>query len=251
MKCPWISYRNIFAHRKAEEKKMKKLMVLKALLFLTLLIALAILLPLHAQAVTYSGSLSANGGGIVATDGWDTSGTVLSWTVSDVGMQDGYVLWQYDYNFTVPFKNISHVIIEVSPDAQDSDFTILSGSSLGVAIYDGQGNSNPNMPEAMTGIKFGPDGLDYSFSFTTTRAPVWGDFYAKDGSSDGTWVTAWNEGFTSPDSDPIAAPSSGSLQNHILRPDTVAIVPEPVSSTLFILGGTILGFRRYRKIKKG
>jgi len=117
---------------------MKKIMTIPRLLVLASVILT--IATTSAQAVTYSGSLSANGGGIVATDGWDTSGTVLSWTVSDVGTQDGYVLWQYDYNFTVPFKNISHVIIEVSPDAQNSDFTILSGSSLGVDIYDGQGN---------------------------------------------------------------------------------------------------------------
>lgn len=226
---------------------MKKLTnISKVLLQLILAIIFTASMAGMAQAVTYTGSLNAGtNGGIVATDGWDGSSTILSWTVQDVGSQGGFLLWQYDYNFTVPSKNISHVIIEVSPNAQDSDFTILSGISQWVQNYDGQGNSNPNIPETMRGIKFGPDGLDYSFSFTTTRAPVWGDFYAKDGKSDGTFVTAWNAGFTASDTDPTVPPSNGSVSYSILRPNTAVIVPEPVSSILFIIGAATLGFRRY------
>jgi hypothetical protein len=237
---------------------MKNLMRLKTLLLLTLSILFLISLTGQAMAVTYTGSLSGGaGGGIIASDGWDNSGTILAWTVSDVGTLGGYVLWQYDYTFTGgSTKNISHMLIEVSPNSQTSDFTILSGSAPltgGAAIYDHTGESNINLPSDMWSIKFGPENPpdnSLSVSFTTTRAPVWGDFYAKDGKSGGVWVTAWNAGFGSPDTDPAAGPSNGSLNNHILRPDTMTVVPEPVSSTLFVIGGAVLGFRRLRKMQK-
>ena len=68
-----------------------------------------------ASAVLYEGNLTGAGGGITATDGWDNASTRLSWSVSDVGIQNGNILWQYDYLFQVPRKDISHMIIEVSP----------------------------------------------------------------------------------------------------------------------------------------
>ena len=210
-----------------------------------------IAVPVEAQ--TYSGSLTGNGGGITATDGWDSTSTIFSWDVSNVGSSGGFILWQYDYTFTVPTKSPSHFIIEVSPDAITNDFSILSGSSSGgVATYSpsDMGNSNVNMPENMRGFKFdNGDDLTESISFTTTRAPVWGDFYSKDGKFNpgGIWVTAWNDGFSTSDTDPVAGPSNGSLNNHILRPNGTVLVPEPISSTLFIVGGATLGFRRFRK----
>ncbi len=234
-------------------KMLKK--CLRMFLFILIVLNLAASMAGQARAVTYTGSMTANGGGITATDGWNSTSTILSWTVQDVGSSNGFILWQYDYTFIVPTKDISHMIIEVSPDAGTSDFTILSGvSSGGVDIYGPnlQGGSNPNMPGNMRGFKFDGTTLSESFSFTTTRAPVWGDFYANDGvfNPGQLDVTAWNLGLTSSDTDPSDGPSNGSLSNHILRPDTVQLVPEPISSTLFIIGGATLGIRRFCKKRK-
>jgi len=148
----------------------------------------------QAQALLYEGSLTGAGGGITATDGWDSPSTMFSWSISDVGVQNGDILWQYNYLFEVPRKDISHMIIEVSPEASDNEFAILSGSSAGVQVYGEEGNSNPNIPENMWGIKFEEGSLVLAASFQTTRAPVWGDFYAKDGVDDGINVTAWHTG---------------------------------------------------------
>jgi hypothetical protein len=213
----------------------------------------------QAQAVSYTGSLTGSGGGITATGPWNNASTTLLWTVKDVGIKDGFILWQYDYGFSVLDKDISHIIIEVSPTALMSDFTILSGKKPEVQNYgpDEGGNSNPNIPAAMTGIKLdGANSTLSSFSFTTTLAPVWGDFYAKDGKykigKTQYDVTAWNTGFT--DTDPTDDPSNGSVNNHILRPDSQAVrVPEP--TTLILLGTGITGigllacYRRMRRVK--
>ena len=78
-------------------------------------------------------------------------------------------------------------------------------------------------------------------AFDSWRDPVWGDFYAKCGGSPAN--EAWNMGFGSPDSDPMLAPINGSIDNHILVPDTHS--PEP-SSFLILAVGAIMLRRRKR-----
>jgi hypothetical protein len=101
-----------------------------------------------------------------------------------------------------------------------------------------------------------------SFSFYSDRAPVWGDFYAVDGYiwryKCGTgWYKdynrAYNKGFGSPDSDPLAPPDDGSFNCHILVPDTFDDTPggdnpvaEPSALALMVLSGLGLTARRRR-----
>ena len=71
-------------------------------------------------------------------------------------------------------------------------------------------------------------------TLVTDRAPVWGDFYAKDGGGNAEdAVAAWNTGFL--DADPLDLPADGSINNHVLVPDTYTTpVPEP--GTLLLVG---------------
>ena len=193
----------------------------------------------------YSGSLSTPIG-ITGSNQWaiDVS---LSWEVNDQ-INPGY--WTYTYNFSAP-KDLSHIIIEVSPSFTSSDIYSQNPGDKEVGIFVSSGNDkpNPNMPGPLYGLKFEPfSGNPVSFVLVTERAPVWGDFYAADGSvphSDPKlWNYAWNAGYLA--ADPTDPASSGSINYHILVPDTFG-VPEP--GMLLLLGAGLLGLVAIRRRK--
>ena len=91
----------------------------------------------------------------------------------------------------------------------------------------------------MWSIKFEDDAsLEYTVEFVSDRTPVWGDFYAKGGPT----TAIWNAGFTA--ADPQAAPANGSLQGHLLVPDTTVIIPVPGALGLAVLGLGLVASRR-------
>ena len=187
----------------------------------------------------YSGSLSVNGGGIYATDGWNNNLTTISWTVTPI--VGGY---NYSYTFTVPddTKELSHIIFEVSENFTDSDF--LSSISYDLDTF-GSGNDNPGIPGNIYGIKFdipqseeGEEGYSWTLTFDTTRMPRWGDFYAKDGvynpqGAPSIDVYAYNTSFGLPHTD--------NSPYHIAVPDTY--VPVPPAVLLGMLGIGIAGIK--------
>ena len=196
--------------------------------------------------------------GVVAADGWAAAsgGFMLGWNISNVAG-----IWNYSYQIrnadgTVPTEpNLSHIILEVSSIINDDnlarylwDFNVspASGDPQGYTT----GGSNPNMPAAgIYGIKFdNPDNVEpylgYNISFKSTQAPIWGDFYAKDGKHDAVWATAWNTGFGT---DPTSTTTS--FVDWIPTPDTVQ-VPEPGILILLGLAMSAVGIasRYVRKI---
>ena len=105
------------------------------------------------------------------------------------------------------------------------------------------------MPEDIYGIKFDACGnaTDVTISFDSDRAPVWGDFYSKDGIIPGAqWCALYNSGFTSGDYDPFSAATNGSFQNHLLVPDSY--IPAPGAVILVCIGTTLTGALRKRGI---
>ncbi|MBN1435477.1 MAG: PEP-CTERM sorting domain-containing protein [Sedimentisphaerales bacterium] len=209
---------------------------------ISVLFVLLLLFGAAAKAdLIYTGQL-LGGAGIDGTGAWandtgdaDWFAPSLSWVISL--NQDN--TWHYEYTFSVYNYDISHFIIEVSETFSIEDLlnpVALQGSygSISLDSYD-EGNGNPGMPGTVNGIKFDDtDGVILQLSFDSTRMPVWGDFYSKDGKAGGSQNALWNSGFAA--EDPQVAAHDGAEQGHLLVPDTYTYVPEPATMLILTLG---------------
>jgi hypothetical protein len=173
-------------------------------------------------AETYTGILKY-GDGLKGATAWKSS--ILKWTVDD-NTHPG--LWTYAYSFTVKEKEISHVIIEVAEGFKQQNLRGDTTPKYELGTFGHKGNSTPGIPGDIRGMKWETSGkaLNYSWVIVTDRAPMWGDFYAKDGKQkddkDGKyqddkdcknkddkdckqkddWVFSYNKGFGSDPVDP-------------------------------------------------
>ena len=207
---------------------------------------------------TYYGILTYDGGGISGLtenniNAWLASGTTFEWWVTD----NDDATWTYKYKLVVPAMGISHMTIEVSPSFGSGNILELLQGSLAENQPDdySDSGSNPGMPDSMRGIKFeGAAGsfneLDWTAEFTSNRSPIWGDLYAIDGKTPGGIAVVWNEGFRSPDTDPVAPVGNGSVDNHVLIPDTIGPrIPAPGAILLGSIGtGLVTWLRRRRRL---
>jgi hypothetical protein len=166
---------------------------------------------------------------VTGTGQWiDPGPALISWEVT----QNPDNTWHYSYTFEHIAGETSHFILEVSDVFTLDDLWNPTGDFTSVELGPfGPGPSNPGMPGEMNAIKFdGARGLITHISFDSPREPVWGDFYSKNGRVGGVDNAAWNAGFTEPDVDPVAPASDGSVENHVLVPDSEIAVPVETSS---------------------
>lgn len=183
-----------------------------------------------ASTVTLTGSYNSGvGGGITGFDKWDGldgSGNplvTLDWNASP-NIGDG--TWTYTYTWTGANRDISHFNIQVSDGFTEANVIFYSA-------FPGPGNTKVEIGtfdnNTWKAFKFDNLGnyLTQTFSLTSNRMPMDGNFYAKDG---GVTRAHNAEGFY------VAVPNSA----------------VPIPSTILLLGAGlagIVGFRR-KKIAK-
>ena len=178
---------------------------------------------------------------IVGTAEWANGFSVES----SVELFDTYA--RYEYTFIADRKGISHVILSLSGNCADDPTCVYdvegAETDYEIKLYtEGNNQSNPGLPDiGLFGIKFEGNGqTELSFSFSSSRMPEYqSNFYAKDGTSQGVNVYAYNTGLTGGDA-------------FIVAPDTL-MVPTPEPSTLAISGLalSILGScRKWKFFKK-
>jgi hypothetical protein len=218
----------------------------------------------QAALIELTGYLNTPVGMFSGDDGWAhvEGGYRVNWTIR-YDPAFGSHPWCYEYSFskadgTELDKDTSHFIIQLSDNIAGADLADFYGDldlespdAYEFGVY-GPDSGNPGFPagETISGIKINM-ALDYTtVGFYSTRAPMWGDFYAKDGKTVIGGTTYWNYAYnTSIGIDAVNAndyndtplDADGNELYKVLVPDTI---PEPATLALLGLGGLLLRKRK-------
>ena len=219
-----------------KERKMTKFKSLIAGLFISLG-----LMTSAAHATPYVGSVSADSGGLGATNPWDDGfffNATFKWNVYESAGK-----WFYDYALAVPRKEISYYIIEVGETFTAAN--ILGGTSSGWQLGTwSTGSSNPGMTDDIYGLKFTGNGFLDLTRIVSDIAPMWGDLYARDGVYRNHPVYALTDNFGT---DTNASIAGHAPAGYIMTPGNK--VPEPGTLALLSIAMLGAGYTTMRKKK--
>jgi hypothetical protein len=217
---------------------------IRLLMIITLLSAFTAL-PMAANSALVNPITGGNG--VTGGGNW-TTGVSLGWSVA--GASDNYL---YSYTFQAPSQGSvrSHVILETRMNFESNN---IWGNSNGYKLKafspKGPGNSNPGLPGSLYGLKYGGFGStegsygEWNFNFTSDRAPMGGDFYAKGGND----TFADNSGFG------VGEGGKGAkivVSDTVTNQDTLIqriSISEP--GTLLLFGSGLLGITVWRRRRK-
>ncbi len=227
---------------------MKNLMKFKPLLFLALSVIFLISLTGQANAdiLTYNLDYTFSGTNPAGLPPWttatftDLSGGSVQLTMSNSNLVDPEFVsnWLFNFNDSLNVANLTF-----TPVNNTASVPIISTGLNGYkADGDGYFDIKFAFPTANTDNRFiGGETVTYNISYTSPITISEFNFLSYDGGGAGQYKTgAHIQGI-----DPNDSTVSGWIGT-----TTATVVPEPISSTLFIVGGAVLGFRRLRKMKK-
>jgi hypothetical protein len=193
----------------------------------------------------FNGSRStSNASQLTGNSAWGPGGEgfKISWSIVPLGQTFHYIYTITDAAGGPLNKALSHLLLEISPNITQNNIAQIIYNTTPNFTEDSpktftpqDGNSNPGMPGNLYGLKF-EDFANSSLpviDFISTRIPIWGDFYAKDGKTGGQFNYVFNTNFGT---DPTLA--TVDFSGWIPIPDTHVInVPEP--ETWLILGSVL------------